>query len=421
MPIRTPLSFLKVRFSPQYQAFRVKCKALKKVLPVARPGEPVEPTLRDLQDVVRRCEGLVGYPLEPQAKIVIELGDFLHGEPAYEELFETIVEVASSRKEEVSAARMLLKRGEQQLEADRPYDAIRLLGRALRALYKHESRHDATRALYLCACAYERVGLLWAARGTLLAAASLATGELWTYGEFTPLQAACYSRLKWVELQLGRLPQILAWHEADSGVRGILVDQGYDESRLFEWDMEFDLILGILLLKTDVWELKRLSTLPDVLERLGLPSASIALIYALGQEEQLGDEGYREAWGDEEPHTVFLKWRDQPAARDLPEKPSLYVERKVTLTSPLLGCQIAVESENVSSCVELAESVLAALESLLSTGLFEGMMTREPVLSATVRKSDFAKQPFEFELQDHTGRPHMVISCAEFDPVGSQN
>jgi len=140
-------------------------------LRIAR-DEPVEPALHDLQCVVRQCEGLVGYPLESLSNTVIELGEFLHGEPAYEELFETILQVMSSRKEEVAAARMLLKRGEQQLEADRPYDAIRSLGRALRALYKHESRHDAIRALYLCACAYERVGLLWAARGTLLAAAS---------------------------------------------------------------------------------------------------------------------------------------------------------------------------------------------------------------------------------------------------------
>jgi len=219
-----------------------------------------------------------------------------------------------------------------------------------------------------------------------------------------------------VELQLGRLPQILAWHEADTVVRSILADQGYDESRLLEGEMEFDFILAILLLKTDVWELKRLSTLPDVLNGLNLPNASIALIYALGPEEQLRDEDCREAWGDKEPHTVFLSWRDQPAARDLPEKPSLYAERKVALSSHLLGCQIAVDSENVSPCVELAESVLAALESLLSTGIVERMVAGEPVMSATVRKSDFAKQPFEFELRDQTGRPHIVISCAEFDP-----
>ena len=378
--------------------------------------EPLDTVLHDLQDVIRQGAGLAGYPIEPQVEILTELGKFLDGVPAYDEIFETIVEVASTREGEVSAARMLLKRGDQQLEADRPYDAIRLLGRALRRLYKHESRYDSVHALYSCGCAYERVGLLWAARGTLLAAASLATDELWRYGDFTPLQAACYRRLKWLELQLGRLPQILAWHEAGSLIRGILIDQGYDESRLSEGDLEFDLILGILLLRTDLWELKWLSTLPDVLDRMGLFNASAALTYALGHEERLQDEGFCEVWEDEDLHTVFLKWCNQPATENLPERPLLYVRKKVMLNSTVLGCQITVESENDSPCVELAESVLAALESLLSTSILERVIARETVLTISVRKSDFVRRPFEFELQDHVGRPHIDIACSAFDP-----
>lgn len=378
--------------------------------------EPTDAVLRDLQDVVRQCEGLAGYPLEPQVEILMELGEFLEGVPAYDELFETIVEVASTREGEISGARMLLERGGQRLEADRPYDAIRLLGRALRCLYKHESRHDSVHALYLCGCAYERVGLLWAARGTLLAAASLATDELWRYGDVKPMQSACYRRLKWLELQVGRLPHVLAWHEVDSVVRSILVNQGYDESRLTEENQQFDLILGILLLRTDLWELKWLSTLPDVLEGMGLFGASAALTYALGHEERLQDEGFCEAWGDEDLHAVFLKWCDQPASDDLPQRPLLYNGRKVRLSSTVLGCQVTVESENDSPCVELAESVLAALESLLSTGTVEQMVAHEPLLTVAIRKSDFAERPFGFELQDHAGRPHVDIACYAFDP-----
>jgi len=380
------------------------------------PQEPIGAVLRDLQDVVRQCEGLAGYPLKPQVEILMELGGFLEGVPAYDELFETIVEVASTREGEISGARMLLKRGGQQLEANRPYDAIRLLGRALRYLYKHESRHDSVHALYLCGCAYERVGLLWAARGTLLAAASLATDELWRYGDVTPMQAACYRRLKWLELQVGRIPHVLAWHEVDSVVRSILVNQGYDEARLTEGNQEFDLILGILLLRTDLWELKWLSTLPDVLEGMGLFGASAALIYALGHEKQLQDEGFCEAWEDNDLHSVFLKWCDQPASDDLPQRPLLCNGRKVRLSSAVLGCRVMVESENDSPCVELAESILAALESLLSTGIVEQMITQEPLLTVAIRKSDFAERPFGFELQDQAGRPHVDIACYAFDP-----
>jgi hypothetical protein len=169
-------------------------------------GDPVDPVFRSLRDVVSRSEGLVGYPLEPLVKIVTGFGELFGSNLAYGELFETIVRVASSRRQEVTAARLLFARGQQRLMAGCPGEAVRVLGRSLRRLHKHESRYDSVRALYLCGCAYERLGLLWAARGTLLAAASLATDELWRYGEVTRHQGACYMRLKWVELQLGRIP-----------------------------------------------------------------------------------------------------------------------------------------------------------------------------------------------------------------------
>jgi hypothetical protein len=181
-------------------------------------------------------------------------------------------------------------------------------------------------------------------------------------------------------------------------------------------DVAFDAILGILLLKTGHWELKRLSALPDVLERLGLFNASVALKYALGYEGELRETFFREVDEGEDMHAFFVKWRDQPASADLPKRPSLYEERKVTLRSRVLGCNVTVQSENVSPCVELSESVIAALESLLSTGTGEQMAVREPVLTITVRASDFSKRPFEFELRDDTGRPHVNITCATFDP-----
>lgn len=378
--------------------------------------EPIESVLREFQEVVRQSEELAGYPLRPQVDILMELGEFLEGVPAYDELFETIVEVVSAREGEISGARMLLSRGEDQLESDRPYDAIRLLGRAFRSLYRHESRHDCVRALYLCGCAYERVGLLWAARGTLLAAASISTDELWRYGEVTPLQAMCYGRLKWIELQLGRLPHILAWHKTDSTARSVLADQGYNENHLTKGSLEFDLTFGILFLKTEVWELKWLSALPDVLEYLGLSGASTALIYALGHEEIIQDTAFCEVWAGEDLYEVFLKWRDQPASDEIAPSPLLCNGRKVGFSSAVLGCRVTVESENDSPCVELAESILAGLESFLSTGTLDEFITYEPTLTVTIRKSDFAKRPFEFELQDQAGRPHVDIACSAFDP-----
>src|SRR6185295_8058525 len=110
----------------------------------------------------------------------------------------------------------------------------------------------------------------------------------------------------------------------------------------------------------------------------------------------------------------FQQLRDQPASTQVPESPSLCNERRVVLKSQILGCKITVEADNHSPCTELAESTLAALESLLSTGMEHRLIAREPVLTINVRCSDFAKQPFGFEMMDRAGRPHVEISSAAF-------
>jgi len=376
----------------------------------------IDPLLRDIQDVVLKGKELIGYPLEPLVKILTMWGDFLGDRAAYQALFDTIVEVVSARDGEVAAARMLLKRGAQQVNADRPTEAVKTFGSLFGYLYKHESRRDLIRALYLASFAYERVGLLWAARGTALTAASLATDDFWLYGEITPNQAACYTRLKWIELQLGRLPQTLEWHQTERAASSVLVDRGYNAERLDDGQLDFDAIVGMLFLRADLWELKHLSSLPDVLDKLGLHRSAIALRFSLGHDEDPRQYLLQEGDGCEALYNFFVLWRDQPAGKDLPAVPLLNVGRKVSLRSNVLGCQITGTSENAPQCVALAESVLAALESLLSTALLGGAASLEPVLTIEVRKSDFTEGPFKFEMISRDGRPHVEIRVGAFNP-----
>jgi hypothetical protein len=57
----------------------------------------IDDELRSLRDIVLRSEGLVGFSLEPLVESLTELGQVLEGSTAYDELFETIVEVAAIR------------------------------------------------------------------------------------------------------------------------------------------------------------------------------------------------------------------------------------------------------------------------------------------------------------------------------------
>jgi hypothetical protein len=96
--------------------------------------------------------------------------------PAYNELFEFTVSAMAERSGEITGATMLLDRGAGLVRTE-PLDAIRYLGRGLGRLYKQESRDELFRALYLLGVAYAKIDLLWAARGSMLHAAALATRD----------------------------------------------------------------------------------------------------------------------------------------------------------------------------------------------------------------------------------------------------
>ncbi|MBI5656420.1 MAG: hypothetical protein HZC44_06205 [Geobacter sp.] len=60
--------------------------------------------------------------------------------------------------------------------------------------------------------------------------------------------------------------------------------------------------------------------------------------------------------------------------------------------------------------------MLAALESLLSTGLDNRLIAHEPALSIDIQKSDTVKESFEYEVKDISGRPYADLKCSDFNP-----
>ncbi len=374
-----------------------------------------DPVLRELRSVVHECQGLVGYSFDRLVRLLEEAGDALVDSRAYGDLVDAIAEIVASRRGEVAAARVLLKRGEQQLGADRAYEAIRSLGRALGRLYKHESRQDLVHALYLCADAYERVGLLWAARGTLLNAACIAVDEFWTHSKVTEAQAACYRRLQWVEVRLGRVHHALAWHELYCAASVLLAPRGREGVCSDEEQSHFDTILVILMLRAGMDQLQSLSKLPDALSRLGLYASESALLFVLGHEQRAAEMWPEAGYQREALSGFFRRWRDQPAAAGL-AAPSFGLAPTATFGSTILGCQVTLVSDAGQPCVHLAESVLGALESLLSTGLRSGVVAKEPTLTVHVVGSDAADEHLRFAMSDRDGRPHLEVQCGPFDP-----
>ena len=380
---------------------------------ITSPPDRSDECLARASDVIDRASGLVGFPFEPLVQILTELSKFVGDRPAYDALHDKLIEAVAMRKGEAAAARLLVQRAAEALDDDRPYKAIQSAGKALGRLYKHETRRELVEALYICGNAYDRVGLTWAARGTVLTAASVAVNEFWTYDEITPEQAASFDRLRWFELRLGRLPHCMVWHETTQAAEAVLQAKGYDARRAVEQTIWFDICLAILLLKADLWQLNQLSRLPQKLDSLNLHLSGATLRFALGHEYSL-PEGL--AVQNHERLEFFKKLRTQPAADQMPSLPMLYNQQRATLESRLLGCRITVNTDNKSPCSELAESLLAALEALLATGAEHRLFAHEPEFAINIRRSDFATYPFRFDFMEKDGRPSIEIVAADFHP-----
>jgi hypothetical protein len=131
---------------------------------------------RALLAIMREAQSLIGYPFETTATVIAEMARVFGDVPAYNELFEFTVSAMAERSGEITGATMLLDRGAGLVRTE-PLDAIRYLGRGLGRLYKQESRDELFRALYLLGVAYAKIDLLWAARGSMLHAAALATRD----------------------------------------------------------------------------------------------------------------------------------------------------------------------------------------------------------------------------------------------------
>jgi hypothetical protein len=213
-------------------------------------ADTVDPILTDLREVIAKAEDLGDYPVESLAGIVQIFGDVFIDSNTYDELFDATVIMMERRSGEGTAGGRLLERGFQLLDKDRPYEAIRVLGRAQRKLVKREYRHDFVMALAACGSAYKEVDLLWAARSNFLAAATTAFADFTDHGDITRPTLITVRELAWIELQLGRVPAALQWAQLTDIVAHHLMLEGDQKEDFLSHRHVFDIILGIFFFRS---------------------------------------------------------------------------------------------------------------------------------------------------------------------------
>lgn len=318
-------------------------------------------------EVVKQAKDLGEFAAERLTKMIEVFGNFAGNDPGYMQLVDDVAAFVSERTGQAQGAIVLLKRA-QQLDFEDNFEMIRLLGRATRLLTKKEYADVLIEALTLLSLAYRSAGLLWAARASCI----FAIASIFIEGEEdSDLPASIVPTvmmLAWIAVELRHLPDTL---EAIRLVRGCLARLPLDDAskeRVAKRLMDFDLVLGSQILNFTSPELQQVVQLPDVLERLGLHQSRNSLLYALGYEAVLREDG--SIPNEEKPESVaelFTLLASQPASSNL-RGPVIFNESDPqAYESRVQGMRVVVHHQSSETSILVAEAVVGSIEALFAT------------------------------------------------------
>ena len=368
-----------------------------------------------LGEVVDQSHNLVDYSIERLFDSIREIGKGMES-ISFDSLYEKLISVVRARRSDGEAGLAYLDRARQKMERDKPYDAIRWLGHAERLLSKEEYRGELVVALVVASSAFEKVGLHWAARSKALAAAERALADFSLHGSMNPNALVALNKLVWVELRLGRIPQILSTMTLARIVASHLT-LSEDQQRAYVEDQEIlEFVLGIHFLNLTTDGLRSAARLPDTLQTEGLVGARIALLFALGHEQILRDDGAIPK--DETPEEVqafFRKWREHPAAKEICTLPTLGDGSGSIMQSTILGVKVVMNTPDDYVSIGIAEAHLGALEVLLAISEIPDVLPFREQFSLTIRKSAEVINDLYFVADDDVYDVAEIVHSADFD------
>ncbi|MEF8712172.1 MAG: hypothetical protein V5B39_01120 [Accumulibacter sp.] len=369
----------------------------------------------DLETIARESKQLGQFPFESLSSMVHEMSEMFDS-PGFDSLYEVVVDIERQRISDGEAGDSFKARGLQKLKNGKPYEAIRWIGRAEELFIKEEYQRELILTLAAGSYAYKEAGLLWAARNKLLVAIERAFRMLITEGELPLIAYRLLRRLTWIELQLGRVPQILqslVWTRYCANLVKFEEDDEGDD-RSLEETMSMHAVFGMHFLNVPFKRLSTLEQLPDALQRLGLDLPRTAVLYALGHEKRANEEAFpNELQTSAELYDFFEKWQDHPARQDMPAEPTLNEGPRTTLRSIILGAEFVIDCPNDPTSVGVSESLLGAMEAFLSTSDEEDLLPHAERTVICLRKVKEQTTGPTFDWVEGTAGVHAEVLTGE--------
>lgn len=354
-------------------------------------------------DVIKQARGLGEFSADRLTRMIEVFGNIAGNDPGYTKLVDDAAAFVSERTGEAQGALVLLKRA-QQLDFEDNFEMIRLLGKAARQLTKKEYADSLIEALQLLTLAYRSAGLLWAARATCIFAMASMFIETEEGNDLPASIVPTVMMLAWVAVELRHLPDSL---EAIRLVRGCAAGLPLDDAsqeRIGERLAEFDLVLASQILNFTAEELQQVIKLPDVLGGLGLLQSRNSLLYALGHETLLREEGSIPQ--EETPEHVadlFDLLASQPASSNR-HGPVIFNEAEQQFfVSRVQGVRVAVHHPCSEVSVLAAEAIVGTIDALFATAIELGAVAHTEDFAVSIQESSEIQTPdFTLDVEEMT-------------------
>ncbi|MBX2832094.1 MAG: hypothetical protein KTR23_13290 [Rhodospirillales bacterium] len=338
-------------------------------IPLLNQPERFPEIWQEMSAVLDEAKGLGEFRADKLVRLIQEMGDIVGNDPDYNVLIEKTARFITERKGEAEGALVLLKRA-QKLDFNSNLDMIRFLGKAAIGLSKKEYAESLTEALQLLMLAYRSTGLLWASRAScmFLSATLVIEGE-----ENSEIPISIVPTMKvwaWVALGLRHIPDFLFAIQLLNGAIESL-PLSVETKKKFENDLQdLDAALGCLILNSEEAEIRKLETLPDILEALGLLIARAALLYCMGYLDDLRVEGFPPGnKTDEEVHHFFSMLASQPGANRLTGELILNADVSEIFSTKIIGMTVEARTSGSVNSILVAETILGSLEAFFATAI----------------------------------------------------
>lgn len=335
-------------------------------------------------------------------RLVEAFGTVAGNDPGYNALVETMAEFVAERESEAKAAQILLTRA-SQIGLDNNLQMIRLLGRAARWLTKREYADEQIEALQLLAIAYRSAGLFWAAR----AAALLALASIVIESEQHELRYDIIPTLDvfaWIAIELRHAPDIIDGVQLLNGIRHGQVLPDDMPERVADKLMKLDFGFASNLLNASAAELAKLDQAPDLLAAVGLEASRAALLYALGHEARLREEGYIPASESaEETRNLFQRLATQSVSARLWGPLVLNEPPHTEFATKILGVEITVTAPSTETGIPVAEALLGTIEAFMATTLTQRIAPHTERFAIRVVEVECENPSFDIDAMEMIG------------------